>query len=384
MSLIRIHQGVFKHGSRETAVKDIVVELAKEYSIDDRSGPHVTVMGNPQFGLPNRKCRICVTGPEDFEVLDGEADAVSVDTRTAQERFFAQETDEAAMERIARSFDILNEITDAAAQGIIRGVVVSGPPGIGKSYGVGKTLEQANFLPAIAGQSESYEMISGSMTPIGLYKKLYLNRHKGFVTVLDDCDTVLFDEQSLNLLKAALDTTERRRLHWLSESHALAKEEIPDCFDFEGSIVFLTNLDFEDVKSSKLQAHLSAILSRCHYMNLEISTVRDQLLRIRQVVNFGMLDSYALTGAQKQEVVDFVIDNVDDMKELSLRAVIKLADLAEADHKGSLQRSWKELAELTMLTKQSYYKRQLAKIQVDKPAYLQYNIDTVRTERNIP
>ena len=362
MPLVRIHNGTFKHGSKITPVKDIVVEQVKAYSIDERSGPHITVMGDAKYGLPNRKCRITVTGPRDFTVLDDEAGVTSVDTRTAQEKFFAQESDEAAMSRIAKSFDILNEITDAAAQGIIRGVVVSGPPGIGKSYGVNRTLEQANFTRSIANQTENYEIISGSMTPIGLYKKLYLNRHKGFVTVLDDCDTALFDETSLNLLKAALDTTERRRLFWLSESHALTKEDIPDCFDFEGSIIFLTNLDFEDVKSSKLQAHLSAILSRCHYMNLEISTVRDQLLRIRQVVNFGMLDKYALTNSQKQEVVDFVINNVDDMKELSLRAVIKIADLAEADSKGSLQRSWRELAEMTMLTKESYYKRQLSKI----------------------
>lgn len=361
MSHVLIKSGTFTAGSRVVDVQGQVFELVKPFHYHRAVGNCVTVKGTKEQGLANRSCRIVVNTENDIEYITGDGDSLQVPHKylSPEEQFRANETDEAAMERIARSFDILNEITDAAAQGIIKGVVVSGPPGIGKSYGVNKTLEQANFTRTLSDKQEKFEIICGSMTPIGLYKKLYLNRQKGFVTVLDDCDTALFDEQALNLLKAALDTTEKRRLSWLAESHALRKEEIPDTFDFEGSIIFLTNLDFEDVKSNKIAAHLQAILSRCHYMNLEISSQKDQLLRIKQVVRFGMLDSYNLSPKDKADVVDFVFDNADDMKELSLRAVIKLADLAQADRSGSLNRGWEELAEMTMLTKEAYYKRRL-------------------------
>lgn len=363
MSHVLIKNGYFQHGKRTKDVSGEIFPLVKPYTVVDDIGPHVTIIGTKKAGLAERKCRIRINSKEDIEYITQDGDTLEVPHHlmSPEEQFRATESDEAAMERIGKAFQILNEITDAAAQGIIKGVVVSGPPGIGKSYGVNKTLEQANFARTLKSQDEKFEIISGSMTPIGLYKKLYLNRQKGFVTVLDDCDTALFDEQSLNLLKAALDTTNRRRLHWLAESHALAKDEIPDCFDFEGSIIFLTNLDFEDTRG-KIKAHLDAILSRCHYMNLEISTQKDQILRIRQVVKAGMLDNYALSEDEKSSVVNFVIDNVEDMKELSLRSVIKLADLAQAHRKGSLNRHWTELAMMTMLTKEAYYKKQLERI----------------------
>jgi hypothetical protein len=273
----------------------------------------------------------------------------------------SQESDEDAMERIAGTFNILNEITDAAAQGIIRGMVVSGPPGIGKSYGVEKTLEKANFPLSLQGKPEQYEVIKGAASAIGLYKKLYLNRHKGFVTVLDDCDSVLFDEQSLNLLKAALDTCDKRRLSWLTESSALRKEDIPDSFEFEGSVIFLTNLDFERTKATKIAAHLEAIMSRCHYVDLEISSLRDQLLRIRQVVAYGMLDDYALSNKIKDDVVNFVCDNAEFLREISLRMVIKVADLAQAHARGAVNQHWEELAEMTCLKREAKYTRLLNK-----------------------
>ncbi|RLA10363.1 MAG: hypothetical protein DRQ60_11370 [Gammaproteobacteria bacterium] len=362
MTQVLIKQGTYGHGAKLRHIISQTFTLAKEY-VEAANGNYVTVVGTKAAGLEDRNCRIKLESRNCIEYVTSDGDTLDTPhARTAEEEFAASETDEQAMARIAQTFEILNEITDASAQGIIRGMVVSGPPGIGKSYGVGKTLEKANFDRSIAGQPEKYEVITGAASAIGLYKRLYLNRAKGFVTVLDDCDSILFDEQSLNLLKAALDTTDKRKLFWLSESSALRKEEIPDMFEFEGSVIFLTNLDFEKTKASKLSAHLSAIMSRCHYVDLEISSLRDQLLRIKQVVNYGMLDSYALNYSEKQDVVDFVIDNAEWLREISLRMVIKVADLAEAYKKGALQQHWRDLAEMTCLKKEAKYERLLAKL----------------------
>ena len=232
MTQVLIKSGTYGHGPKERVINNVMFPLAKKYTQNKAGKRFVTVIGSKLAGLEDRNCQIRVDDTSCFEYVtsDGTAlETVSDDTATLtfEEQFQASESDDEAMSRIGKTFDILNEITDAAAQGIIRGMVVSGPPGIGKSYGVEKTLEKANFFLSVAGKQEKYEVIKGAASAIGLYKKLYLNRAKGFVTVLDDCDSVLFDEMSLNLLKAALDTCDKRRLSWLAESHALRKEYIP-------------------------------------------------------------------------------------------------------------------------------------------------------------
>lgn len=360
MTQVLIKNGTYGHGNNEKVITDTVFPLAKKYteSADTR---YVTVVGSKALGLEDRKCRIRVQDTSCFEYLGvaAQPQVSPVETQTAEELYLAQESDEAAMTRIASVFEMLNEMTDASAQGIIRGMVISGPPGIGKSFGVEKTLDEANFALRLANKTEKYEVIKGSSSPIGLYKKLYLNRSKGFVTVLDDCDSILFDEQSLNLLKAALDSGSKRRLSWLAESSALRKEEIPDTFEFEGSIIFLTNLDFEKTKSSKLAAHLGAIMSRCHYINMEISSLRDQLLRIKQIVRAGMLDKYSLSAQEKTDVVDFIYDNAEFLNEVSLRMVSKVASLAEAHKKGSIKRDWRELATMTCLKREAKFRKMM-------------------------
>ena len=240
------------------------------------------------------------------------------------------------------------------------GVVVSGPPGIGKSFGVEKQLEAANMFRKLDGKDPKYEVVSGGVSSIGLYQKLYHNRDPERVLVFDDCDGVLEDSEMLNLLKAALNSGDKRRICWNKESRVLMTEDIPDAFDFEGSVLFLSNKDFdkEIERGSRIAVHLSAIMSRCHYLDLEIGSTRDKLLRIKQVVRDGMLTSFGFTQDQEDEIVAFVIDNAEYLREISLRMVKKVADWVKADPEG-----WYEMAESTCLTKEAYFKRMLVKQQ---------------------
>ena len=103
------------------------------------------------------------------------------------------ESDEQAIERIAARFSILDEMADAVATSKVRAMIVSGPPGIGKSYGVEKALEKQNMFEDIAGRTRRFEMVKGAMSAIGLYKKLYEHSAKGHVVCFDDCDAILYD-----------------------------------------------------------------------------------------------------------------------------------------------------------------------------------------------
>jgi hypothetical protein len=268
-----------------------------------------------------------------------------------EKEYLESESEDEAMDRIKRTFEILEELTDAASEDIIRGMVVCGPPGIGKSYGVEERLRENNMFRTVAGKQEHYDVIKGAVSPIGLYRKLYMNRAKGFVTVFDDCDSVLHDEDCLNMLKSALDSSDKRYLSWLKESRVLREEDIPDKYEFEGSVIFLTNIDFEKSRG-KIADHLAAIQSRCHYLDLEIGSQRDQVLRIKQIVREGMLKDYAFSKQDETEVVNYIVDNADYLRELSLRTVRKVADLKAAKPQG-----WEEYCEATVLKRTAKFAR---------------------------
>lgn len=329
------------------------------------SGGFITIRNsNPEAGTPPVQRVNCE--PSDYTLLDAtglelpahatlDSSGSGVTTVDNYEQEFIQnESEEAAMERISDTFAMLDRIVDSCARGIVRGLVVSGPPGIGKSFGVEKQLEAANLFRKIEGKKPMYEVVSGGVSPVNLYKKLYHNRSKESVLVFDDCDAVLFDEEMLNMLKNALNSGDKRRISYLKESRTLADDGIEHTFDFEGSVIFLSNIDFEKTieKGSRISNHLSAIMSRCHYLDLEIGSMRDKLLRIRQVVRDGMLNSYEFTKEQESLILDFVIGNADYLREVSLRMIKKIADFVKSE-----PNNWQAMAEATCLLKEAKFKR---------------------------
>jgi hypothetical protein len=254
------------------------------------------------------------------------------------------ETDAQIIERMRERFSILDEMTQASIDGVVRGMVVTGPPGVGKSYGVEKVLEKNSLFDVMAGNGTKFETVKGASSAIGLYKVLFNNANSKSVLVLDDCDTVLYDETSLNLLKAALDSCKKRTLNWNTDSALLRREGIPDQFEFQGSVIFITNLKFDNVRG-KIKDHLAAIMSRCHYLDLTMDTMREKILRCKQIVADGMLNEYQFTAKEEAEILNFMLDNKDRMREISLRMVTKLADLKKSfgDEK------WKRTAEVTCM-----------------------------------
>ena len=284
-------------------------------------------------------------------LMNAKAEVTSLETDKslleARAKAVALESDESILDRLRERFGILDDMTRAVKKGDVRAMIVTGPPGVGKSYGVEKVLSKHDVMANIAQDEKlkKYEVVKGAMSAIGLYSKLYEFSDKKSILVFDDCDSVLLDDLSLNILKAALDTSKRRMIHWNTDSRLLRSEGVPNSFEFKGGAIFITNIKFDHVKSKKLRDHLEALESRCHYLDLTIDTEREKVLRIKQVVTeHGMLDDKDLTDQAKAEVVEFVEQYKDRMRELSLRTVLKVADL-----RVSFPDKWKSVAEVTCM-----------------------------------
>lgn len=256
------------------------------------------------------------------------------------------ESDDQIMGRLRERFNILDDMTRAVKKGAVRAMIVSGPPGVGKSFGVEKVLGKHDMMANIAGNEKlkKYEVVKGAMSALGLYSKLYQYSDAKNILVFDDCDSVLLDDLSLNILKAALDSGSKRMIHWNTDSHMLRREGVPDSFEFKGGAIFITNIKFENVRSKKLKDHLEALESRCHYLDLTIDTEREKVLRIKQIVEDGMLDKYEFEPGAKEELLDFIDQNKKKLRELSLRMVLKLADL-----KAGFPDRWTGIAEMTCM-----------------------------------
>jgi hypothetical protein len=246
-------------------------------------------------------------------------------------------TDEELFKRIQDTFDSLTLLSEASADLKIRSMIVSGSPGTGKTFEVikamkAKSRENRNFY---------FHQVKGTISPIALYIELYRARHG--VLVLDDADEAFTDPESLQLLKAATESTKSRNVSYRKLSMALEAEGIPQEFEFEGCVVILTNTNLEEARKQR-QSHYDAIMSRAHYINAVLETDREKIMRIRHIVTTTKILHDFLDVKRHQEVIDFVEEHHTRFRELSIRTVVKLAELCSA-----FPTKWETLARGTLL-----------------------------------
>lgn len=240
-----------------------------------------------------------------------------------------EETDEEISSRISDTYESLETLVAAVSANTVNSLIIAGAPGLGKSYTVNKVLNRINS------GDFGYVFHKGYLRASHLFRLLWENRHPGMTIVLDDTDAIFGDETALNILKAALELKSTRRIGWGSEKEFIDEdgEVIPRYFDYEGSVIFLTNLPFRDLiaSGSKNAPHLSALESRSLVLDLKIKTKREYMVKIRQTVESGMLRNLGFTSTEESEIIEFVETNVDKLTELSLRMIEKIAALYRAN-----------------------------------------------------
>lgn len=248
-------------------------------------------------------------------------------------------TDTEVIEQITGRFNTLQKISHSACEGKVRSVIVSGKGGVGKTYSVTRIIDHHKEKLGIKA-----EVHSGMISPLHLYMLLYRNKGKGQIVVLDDADAIFGDEDSLTLLKAALDTTPIRKISWLTNSTTLKNEGIENEFVYEGSMIFITNLNFRaKVASGKgaMVDHLQALMTRAMYLDLKLHSQRELVLWIKHLIkkNHILVAAEDLSMEQETEVLDFMIEMQNQFDSLSIRSAILLAQCVKMDPD-----NWKDLA----------------------------------------
>jgi hypothetical protein len=233
---------------------------------------------------------------------------------------------------INERFGFLSDMVTMLARGDQASVVVTGPGGLGKSHTVTSALVKTGFTDtstleegSVVNKEKAFNVIKGYSTPKGLYRTLYENRDG--VVVFDDCDSVLKDPVSVNLLKAALDSYDRRIISWRAD---FRDEELPNSFEFKGRVVFISNMD-----SGKLD---QAIVTRSLAVDLSM-TNKQKVERMQHLCKSkDFMSEYAQN--LKDDAMALIESLQDEVKELSLRTLIQVTKIRK-----SAGENWKELAE---------------------------------------
>ncbi|ABX11074.1 hypothetical protein EpJS98_gp090 [Escherichia phage JS98] len=251
------------------------------------------------------------------------------------------ESAEEMKHRINKRFKVMNMMTNGIIDGKIRSLIISGAAGIGKTYSLDKALQNAHENETI-----EYKSINGKISGIGLYEQLWNNRGPNSVLLIDDVD-VFSDMDILNLLKAALDTGEKRKVCWSTSSSYLDDKNIDKEFEYEGTIVFITNVDIdrELERGTKLAPHLQALVSRSVYLDLGVHSNEEIMVRVEDVIlSTDMMQNRGLTDAETYQALAWMKANVSRLRNVSLRTALYLADFIATD-----KNDWSEIAEVTLL-----------------------------------
>jgi hypothetical protein len=239
---------------------------------------------------------------------------------------------------INERFSFVSDMVTMLCNGAQPSVVITGPGGLGKSYTVTKTLE-ANGFKDVSILDESFQIgskvsgkkftvVKGHSTPKGLYRLLFEN--KDGVIVFDDCDSVLKDPVSLNLLKGALDSYSRRIISWRAD---IKDEDLPTTFEFKGRVVFISNLSSSQIDQ--------AIITRSMAVDLSMTT-QQKVDRMRHILDSGEFMPEA-NKQHKADAIALVEELQNDVKELSLRTLIQVTKI-----RANAGTNWRNLAEYTI------------------------------------
>ena len=237
---------------------------------------------------------------------------------------------------LASKYDGVENYIQKMAESKVRSLIVNGPSGLGKTYSVNSYLEKY--------AKGNFKIISGHMTFLSLYVALYAHRESGKILVLDDVDSVFSKLEGLNILKAVMDTTEHRTVHWASSSHILSNLGIPQSFNYCGGVVLISNIGFGGEKS-KVLAHLNALKDRSYCIPIADGSEESLFKQVCfMVLKRGLLTKMGVEEGAQLRLLNYIELNKKKLTTISLRTLYKLAEIYKMDSD-----NWEDMANQGLL-----------------------------------
>ena len=234
---------------------------------------------------------------------------------------------------INQRFDFVEKLVGMVADGVQPSAIITGEGGLGKTYTVTKTLETRGYkdisdladfeVGTVINARKCFTMVKGYSTPKGLYRTLFENNKS--IIVFDDCDSVLKDPVALNLLKSALDSYGKRIISWNAD---MKDEDLPRSFNFEGRVIFISNMDDGRIDQ--------AIRSRS--MMIDLSMNADQKIERMETIAQSPEFLPEYDSEIKADALALIREIKEEVKEISLRTLISVAKVRASN------KDWKDLA----------------------------------------
>ena len=278
------------------------------------------------------------------------------------------------------------EKVQAVGEGYSAGLIISGPPGVGKSKTVKELLKAMPGLehtedvkteqdtdkasPTFKQWFETDRIIKpgplfrkNKYAPWSLVRDLWRNRNTGNIVVIDDNDVALMDLNFCGIIMSATEMDADREVHYTAKKiQDLECEGVPDMFNYDGGIIILTNYDMRNSPREgedgfkKYHERWRAMVSRNAGQYVDMNMDDRTLLvflehRIRETEM--LLDSdylekthktRGITESQQQELFEFVRELVSEdqlVQDIDLRVYNAIAGyVIRADGK---TKEWKEM-----------------------------------------
>ena len=210
---------------------------------------------------------------------------------------------------INERFDFIESFVEMVANNKAKSLIISGSGGTGKTYTVLKKLTEMN-----KSENDDFVVYKGYSSAKGLYRILFENKNK--IIILDDLDSIFKDATATNLLKAALDSYDKRIITWNVEN--MLCDDMPKRFEFEGSVIFISNLPINKIPQ--------AVVSRGLRVDLTMSN-NEMVERIASVMNTKNFMDGSISNIVKNEVIDFIKKNINVFKDLNIRTAINIVNI---------------------------------------------------------
>ena len=249
-------------------------------------------------------------------------DLVKTSPVAASLPFFTQPSNEPEFS-INERFGFVEKLVGMVASGVQQSAVITGRGGLGKTYTVSKALSAGGYTDIsgcdtmeIDPEFNAFRVVKGYSSPRGLYRTLYENNNG--IIVFDDCDSVLENPASLNVLKAALDSYDQRIVTWNVEAKG---DDLPTSFEFTGGIIFISNKAQNEIDQ--------AIRSRS--MLVDLTMTPDEM--VERMCYIASQPSFMpeFGDDEKMDALEFLSENRDKIKDMSLRSLITVTKIRAAN-----------------------------------------------------